>query len=179
MWHDSCDMTHVTWLRWHDSCDMTHVTWLIRNMTQLFLTAQTRSSFCVTCRIYMWHDSCDITYVILLSDMTHRWHDSAVLDCANARFVMCDMPYLYVTWLIHVRKNHGITHMNESCYPYEWVVSHIWMSHVTHMSRVTHMNESCHTWMNEWFMSHILIKRTPLPPGGFPIYYVPSSGTRE
>jgi len=38
-----------------------------------------------------------------------------------------------------------VTHMNESCHTYEWVMSHIWMSHVTHM------NESCHTY--EWVMS--------------------------
>ena len=162
---------------WHDSCDMTHVTWLIRNMTQLFLTAQTRSSFCVTCRIYMWHDSCDITYVIL--------HDSSVtwLSCSWLR----KRAVCYVWHAVF------ICDMADSCekeswhHTYEWVVLPIWMSRVTHMnesrhtnmSRVTHMNESCHTWMNEWFMSHILIKRTPLPPGGFPIYYVPSSGTRE
>jgi len=64
--------------------------------------------------------------------------------------------------------SHG-TCMQESCYSYEWVMSHIWMSHVTHMnesrhtyervmshiwmSHVTHMNESCHTY--EWVMSHI------------------------
>ena len=40
-----------------------------------------------------------------------------------------------------------VTHMNESCHTYEWVVSHIfWMSHVTHM------NESCHTY--EWVMGY-------------------------
>ena len=44
-------------------------------------------------------------------------------------------------WMSHV------THMNESCHTYEWVMSHIWMSHVTHM------NESRHTY--EWVMSHI------------------------
>ena len=44
-------------------------------------------------------------------------------------------------WLSHV------THMNESCHTYEWVMSHIWMS------PVTHTNESCHTY--EWVMSHI------------------------
>jgi len=38
-----------------------------------------------------------------------------------------------------------VTHMNESCHTYEWVMSHIWMSHVTHM------NESCHIY--EWVMS--------------------------
>ena len=28
-----------------------------------------------------------------------------------------------------------VTHMNESCHTYEWVMSHIWMSHVTHIRR--------------------------------------------
>jgi len=40
-----------------------------------------------------------------------------------------------------------VTHMNESCHTYEWVMSHVWMGHVTHMT------ESCHTY--EWVMSHI------------------------
>jgi len=35
-----------------------------------------------------------------------------------------------------------VTHMNESCHTYEWVMSHIRMSHVTHM------HESYHTY--EW-----------------------------
>ena len=37
-------------------------------------------------------------------------------------------------WMSHV------THMNESCHTYEWVVPHIWMEHVSHM------NESCQTY---------------------------------
>jgi len=37
-----------------------------------------------------------------------------------------------------------ITHMNESCHTYKWVMSHVWMSHVTHM------NEPCHPY--EWAM---------------------------
>ena len=32
-----------------------------------------------------------------------------------------------------------VTHMNASCYTYEWVMSHVWMNHVILM------NESCHT----------------------------------
>jgi len=40
-----------------------------------------------------------------------------------------------------------VTHMNESCHTYEWVMSHIWMSHVAHM------NASCHT--NDCVTSHI------------------------
>jgi len=66
-----------------------------------------------------------------------------------------------------------VTHMNESCHTYEWVMSHIWMSHVTHMRwgmphkwmrHATHMNESrprikkvmTHTWgvMSHTWMSH-------------------------
>jgi len=32
-----------------------------------------------------------------------------------------------------------VTHMDESCHTYRWVISHVWMSHVTHT------NESWHT----------------------------------
>jgi len=70
--------------------------------------------------------------------------------------------------------NH-VTHMNESCLTYEWVMSHIWMSHVTHMNEsrltyewvtshiwmrhVSHMNESCHTYecvTTRIWMRHVL-----------------------
>ena len=73
-------------------------------------------------------------------------------------------------WMSHV------THMNESCHTYEWVMSHIWMRHVTNMneschtyecvmshiwmSHVTHMNESCQTY--EWVMSHIWMTHSGL-----------------
>jgi len=62
-----------------------------------------------------------------------------------------------------------VTHMDESCHTYGWVMSHIWMSHVTHMdeschtyrwvkshiwmSHVTRIDESCHIY--GWVMSHI------------------------
>ena len=71
-------------------------------------------------------------------------------------------------WMSHV------THMNESCHTYQWVMSQLWMSHVTHtneschtyrwvmsqlwMSHVTHTNESCHTYrwvMSQIWMSHV------------------------
>jgi len=49
-------------------------------------------------------------------------------------------------WVMsHIRMSH-VTRMNESCHTYEWVMSHVWMSHVTHT------NESCHTY--EWVMSY-------------------------
>jgi len=53
-------------------------------------------------------------------------------------------------WMSHV------THMNESCHTYEWVMSHIWMGHVTHTNESCH-TESCHTY--EWVMSHIGMSR--------------------
>ena len=52
-------------------------------------------------------------------------------------------------WMSHV------THMNESCHTYEWVMSHTWMSHVTHM------NETQHT--SEWVMLHIWMRLSTLP----------------
>ena len=67
----------------------------------------------------------------------------------------------------YIRMSH-VTHMNESCHTYEWVMAHIWMGHVTHewviphiwlshvthalLSHVTHIYESCHTC--DWIMPH-------------------------
>ena len=48
--------------------------------------------------------------------------------------------------LYHILMSH-VTHMNESCHTYEWVISHIRMNHVTHM------DQSCHTY--DWVMSHM------------------------
>ena len=78
-------------------------------------------------------------------------------------------------WMRHV------THMNESCHAYEWVMSHIWMSHVTQvllelsrmyewvtshiwmshiasiwMSHVTHVNESWQIY--GWVKSHLWMR---------------------
>jgi len=42
-------------------------------------------------------------------------------------------------WMRHV------THMNEPCHPYEWVMSHTWVRAHIWIDRVTHI---CHTWMS-------------------------------
>ena len=57
-----------------------------------------------------------------------------------------------------------ITHMNESCRTYEWVMSHMNESCHTWMSHVTHVNESCHTYErvmshSERLLSHIWISQ--------------------
>jgi len=54
--------------------------------------------------------------------------------------------------MAHIWMSH-VTHTNESCHTYEWVMLHIWMSHGTHM------NVSCHAYKyvaytHEWVMSH-------------------------
>jgi len=48
--------------------------------------------------------------------------------------------------MLHVWMSH-VTHMNDSCHTYEWIMTNIWMRHVSNL------NESCHTY--EWVMSHI------------------------
>jgi len=114
MWHDSCDMTHVTWLvrdttqpfftaqmrgllwvtcriyKWHDSCDMIHVTWLVFDMNRPFFTAEMRSLLWATCRIHKWRDH--VTWLIL--DMTQPFFTHGLL-CVTFRIHKwhdsCDM----------------------------------------------------------------------------------------
>ena len=92
-----------------------------------------------------------------ISHVTYTWRWRTRVEDVNG---WDDLSHI---WMSHV------THMNESCHTYEWVMSHIWMSHVTHMnevchtyewvlsqiwmSLVTHMIESCHTY--EWVMSRM------------------------
>jgi len=69
-----------------------------------------------------------VTWLIHMCDMAHSyvWHGSFI--CVTWLIHMCDMTHSYVTrttqwvrlaWMSHV------THMNESCHTYEWVMSHI------------------------------------------------------
>ena len=54
----------------------------------------------------------------------------------------------------HAHKPDNVTHVNESCYKYQWVMSHmneschVWMSHVTYGWVMSHMNASCHIRMS-------------------------------
>ena len=68
-------------------------------------------------------------------------------------------------------KSH-LTHVNESCQTYEWVMSHIWMSQVTHMNEpwhiwTSHVNEPWHAWTNhckyDWVMAYVVVTISRLP----------------
>ena len=67
------------------------------------------------------------------------------------------------SWVMsHIWRSH-VTHVNESYYTYEWVMSHMCthvnallvLSHIW-MSHVPHMNESCHRC--EWVMTHMWMR---------------------
>ena len=76
---------------------------------------------------------------------------------------MCVWVFICVTWLIHmtatsdVLHQSHVTHRNESCHTYEWVMSHMEMSHVTHMNELCHTYEymRCSSHMNEPLTSDI------------------------
>jgi len=57
-----------------------------------------------------------------------------------------------------------VTHINESCYTHEWVMSHTWMSHVTHMneSRHTYKIRACCVciWMT-WHTMYVIHQAPP------------------
>jgi len=82
---------------------------------------------------------------------------SRVCICMWVSVHMC--VYLYWWWSLCMSH---VSHMNESCHTYEWVMSHIWMSHVSHsiphiwMRHASHMNESrhTHTWMSRVYRSN-------------------------
>jgi len=52
-------------------------------------------------------------------------------------------------WMRHV------THVNESCHTYEWVMSHIWISHVTHMNESFHTCTQNRRVISQIWMSHV------------------------
>ena len=123
IYHISCSAFHDTIIcvTWHiHTCEMTHSCIIYSLMTHPYMPhsfcSMTHSSImqCISqgFKRVLWHiHMCDVT-----------WH--FLLQCVW--FQMCDMTLFYV-WTSHV------THMNESCHIYQWVMSHICMSHVTHI----------------------------------------------
>ena len=132
-------MSHVTHIWKHLSYHtyewvMSHV-W-ISHMTRMNESCHTHLATPVMSHVWMSH----VTH--MNGDVIHIW----LLNAVNQVFFFLSRGYVIshiatrhmnVIWLVRMRH---VTHMNESCHKYEWVMSHIWMSHVTHM------NESCHTY---------------------------------
>jgi len=103
-------------------------------------------------------------WVLILMSMSHVTHmkescavDFEVLHASLMNYSneschthMNESFYTYECVMSHIRMGLShVKHMNESCHAFEWVMSRIWMSHVTHM------NESCHAF--EWVMSHVWV----------------------
>jgi len=137
MWHIwMCDMWHI----WHTD----HVTSQqrpLRGSTRFMNDSYHISSSHVThinesCHIYEW-----VMWHICMCDMWHTWHTDHVTS--QQRPLRGSTRFMNDSY--HISSSH-VTHMNESCHTYEWVMSHIWMIHVTNM------NESCHKY--EWVVLH-------------------------
>ena len=86
-----------------------------------FIRVTWLSHMCIKTHVYLSQDS------LIHSNV---WHDSVI--CWREG---------WSTWMSHV------THMNESCHAYEWVMSLIWMSHGTmNESWRTYKQDMIHTW---------------------------------
>ena len=95
---------------------------------------------------YVRHDSIIISkWPLHVRDVTSSsvWFDSFVTFSSVwlDSFVLTQLQKHI--WMSHV------THTNESCHTYEWVMSHIWMSHVTHI------DESYHAYKLYYICTHI------------------------
>jgi len=92
----------------------------------------------------------------------NEYQSFSVLIQHRTDLFVCDSPMrLPGIWMSHVAYENEsfrayevcrVTHMNESCRTYAWVMSHMKISHMR-MSHVVHMNVSGRSY--EWVMSHI------------------------
>ena len=125
---------------WHDSFIRATHTWLIHMcVTHTWLIHMRKAAKTMA-------NSAAATLLIRMCGMTHPrvWHD--VFICVAWRIEYVESCYIYEWAMSHIWMSR-VTHMNESCHIYEWAKSHIWMSHATYV------NEPCRTY--EWVMPHI------------------------
>jgi len=137
VWHDpfirvlylipECDTTYL--YVWHDW--FVCATWLIHVCDVTHSCVWRDALICVTCLIgmcdvphwYVWRDSLTcVTRLIDMCDVTHWyvWHDSRLM-----RRAWCSMQ----VWYSSNHTTHQKIMAHESCFIYEWVISHIRMSH--------------------------------------------------
>jgi len=89
--------------------------------------------------------------------------DSKSKEKMESLICECDMTH----YILMERMRVGSWHTLSSISTYEWVTN------------FTHMNESrtSHIWMTHDILMERIDRKNPPPPGGFPLYYVPSSRT--
>jgi len=132
--HDSFVCVYAAWQLRHDSfiCETWLIRLCIRGMTDSCSWPDHQGT---------WHDSFKcVTWLVHVCYKTIR----ALLEKSPicVRSHVTDMSESWHTWMRHV------THMNESCHRFDWVMSQIWVS--------TYMNKSCYRY--ECVMSQILIR---------------------
>ena len=180
-------MSHVT----HLKCAHLYRTWLIyipmSHTTNMILTHPYRyelgasSYLCATSHIWTWLIYMGIgssTYVRVCAGC--RYGVATISRLLKIMFLFCKRALwkrrysAKETYKLKesTDRSHPIspvTHMNESCRTYEWVMPYIWMSHGAHMKKschtyewvmphtwtihATYMNESCHTYA--WVMARM------------------------
>jgi len=168
--------SHATWLLLDFSHENTSNDWFVRSvMTHSY----------VNWLIYMWHDSvltgflhehsswlirtkCNDSFVRQLTHPYVAWLRPDRICYTNTVrdwFVRSAMTHSYVNWLIHMWHDSVLT------------------GFVTRTQFVRDMTHSHVIWLIDWirFTNTSLViqidRKKPPPPGGFPIYYVPSSRT--
>ena len=139
------------------------VTWPIHTygMTHSYMTWLIHIRGMKAWLIHIWYDS------FILA--THEWVMPFIwMSHVTYENIMSYMWHDNYDWFIYDMTHSYLSHMNESCHSYEWVMSHIekschirdirnmtysyrtWLIHMngrTH-SYVTSMNESCHIWIS-------------------------------
>ena len=159
--HHTCLMRRIFWLICMSDTCVTHDSHMCHSCksdmnehSKWLIYFSTRNDSYMSIRNDSYIPALDITHITHVRHITHEWH-----MCSTSH--MCMSNVTHVNASRHTCKSvisHGngashvayMSHMNESCRTYEWVMLHIRMSHVSHG---THINESCRTY--EWVMSQI------------------------
>jgi len=122
-----------------------------------------------SCHTYGWVGMlCTLQYDVLCT-LQYMWplhmkkscHTYVDLKYGDLKYV--DLTYVDLKYVVTSRLvgHFQMTHTNETCHTYEWIMPHVWMSWNIHvwMSHATHMNESEYTCMNESRdMSHVWMR---------------------
>jgi len=148
-------MSHM----WHVSC---HTYEWVRSWTNRVTCQTYLNGYFWRCMSIYMRTACR-TYECIMSHvwMRHKAHTACLIDDVGWMRESLHtneerMSHVSWIWMSHV------THINELCGTYEWVVAHVWMSHVT----------TCP--MCEWVMSHIWMRHVTHMNESWPLDECPS-----